>query len=170
MQETPNDPAAPAASTPEFYVPGEFRSDRSVGYLMRNVLGSIRDQANQRLAAHDLTYVQWLPLYKLAMKEGNTVAGLARELEIDAGAMTRSMDRLEAKGLVRRERSTEDRRVVFLTLTAEGRKVARRVPAVLSEVLNGHLQGFSTQEWVQLQSFLTRMVANGQALRDGGRS
>ncbi|HMV66584.1 MAG TPA: tetratricopeptide repeat protein, partial [Myxococcota bacterium] len=46
--------------------------------------------------AHDLTYVQWLPLYKLAKNEGNTVAGLARELEIDAGAMTRAMDRLEA--------------------------------------------------------------------------
>ena len=165
MQE--NEPEATPTPPPAFYIPGEFRSDRSVGYLMRNVLRSIRDHANQRLAAHDLTYVQWLPLYKLAMKEGNTVAGLARELEIDPGAMTRAMDRLEAKGLVRRERSREDRRVVFLALTTEGHKVARRVPAVLSEVLNGHLAGFTHAEWEQLQSFLHRMVANGQALRDG---
>ncbi len=165
MQE--NQPEDIPSTPPAFYVPGEFRSDRSVGYLMRNVLRSIRDHANQRLAAHDLTYVQWLPLYKLAMKEGNTVAGLARELEIDAGAMTRAMDRLEAKGLVRRERSREDRRVVFLALTTEGRKVARRVPAVLSDVLNGHLAGFSNAEWQQLQSLLHRMVANGQSMRDG---
>jgi DNA-binding MarR family transcriptional regulator len=75
------------------------------------------------------------------------------------------MDRLEAKGLVRRERSREDRRVVFLALTTEGRKVARRVPAVLSDVLNGHLAGFSNAEWQQLQSLLHRMVANGQSMR-----
>jgi DNA-binding MarR family transcriptional regulator len=68
------------------------------------------------------------------MKEGDTVAGLARDLEIDPGAMTRSLDRLEAKGLVRRERSTQDRRVVRLVLTGEGRKVARKVPTVLAQV------------------------------------
>ncbi len=157
---------SPQLASAEFYVPGEFRPDQSVGYLMRNVIGSIRERANTRLAAHDLTYVQWLPLYKLAMQQGNTVASLARELEIDAGAMTRSMDRLEAKGLVRRERSTSDRRVVFLVLTAEGRKVARKVPAVLSEVLNGHLQGFSNEEWQLLLQFLNRMLANGQGLRE----
>lgn len=168
MQE-PDTPAPEAVNPPTFYVPGTFRSDQSVGYLMRNVLRSIRDHANQRLAAHDLTYVQWLPLYKLAKNEGNTVAGLARELEIDAGAMTRAMDRLEAKGLVRRERSVEDRRVVLLALTPEGRKVARRVPAVLSDVLNGHLDGFSVAEWEQLQALLRRMVVNGQALRETDR-
>ena len=157
---------SPQVASAGFYVPGEFRPDQSVGYLMRNVIGSIRERANTRLAVHDLTYVQWLPLYKLAMKQGNTVASLARELEIDAGAMTRSMDRLEAKGLVRRERSTSDRRVVFLVLTAEGRKVARKVPAVLSEVLNGHLQGFSNEEWQLLLQFLNRMLANGQGLRE----
>lgn len=61
MQE-PDPPAPEAVNPPTFYVPGTFRSDQSVGYLMRNVLRSIRDHANQRLAAHDLTYVQWLPL------------------------------------------------------------------------------------------------------------
>jgi DNA-binding MarR family transcriptional regulator len=83
--------------------------------------------------------------------------------------MTRAMDRLEAKGLVRRERSVEDRRVVLLALTPEGRKVARRVPAVLSDVLNGHLDGFSVAEWEQLQALLRRMVVNGQALRETDR-
>ena len=160
-------PAQPVASCAHaFYVPGEFHPDQSAGYLMRKVIGSIREQANARLAAHDLTYVQWVPLYKLAMKQGNTVASLARELEIDAGAMTRSMTRLEAKGLVRRERSTDDRRVVYLVLTLEGRRVARKVPTVLSEVLNGHLQGFSEAEWRLLLEFLHRMLANGQDLRE----
>lgn len=132
---------------------------------MRKVLGSVLAQVDAQLSAYDMTYVQWLPLYKLVMKEGNTVAGLARELHIDPGAMTRSLDRLEGKGLVRRERSTEDRRVVHLVLTDEGRKVARKVPTVLAAVLNGHLRGFTEAEWQQLQQFLNRMLANGEAMR-----
>lgn len=150
---------------PAFYVPGQHRPDQSVGFLMRKVLGSVLAQVDAQLSAYDLTYVQWLPLYKLVMKEGNTVAGLARELHIDPGAMTRSLDRLETKGLVRRERSTEDRRVVHLVLTDEGRKVASKVPTVLAGVLNGHLRGFSEAEWQLLLEFLNRMLANGEALR-----
>jgi len=155
----------PAAAPADFYVPGAYRPDQSVGYLMRKVLGSIVAQAVAELACVDLTHAQWLPLYKLVMKESDTVAGLARDLEVDPGAMTRAVDRLEAKGLVQRQRSTDDRRVVHLVLTEEGRKVARRVPAVLAQVLNGHLAGFSPAEWQQLIGLLSRMLANGEALR-----
>jgi DNA-binding MarR family transcriptional regulator len=149
-----------------FYVPGQYRPDQSVGFLMKRVMSSILAQADERLAALDLTHAQWLPLFKLAMKDCDTIAALSRELELDPGAMTRSLDRLEAKGLVRRERSTEDRRVVHLVLTEEGKKVARKVPPVMAEVLNSHLRGFSEDEWKQLLSLLGRMVANGDAMRE----
>lgn len=155
-----------ATSPPGFYVAGQFRPEQSVGYLMRNVIGSLREQANAQLAQHDLTYVQWVPLYMLVVQATNTVASLSRDLGIDPGAMTRSIHRLEAKGLVRRERSRTDGRVVNLVLTPAGRKVARKVPEVLSRVLNAHLHGFSEAEWRLLLQFLQRMLANGKALRE----
>jgi DNA-binding MarR family transcriptional regulator len=155
-----------AGPVPGFYVPGQYRADQSVGFLMKRVMSSILAQADQRLASLDLTHAQWLPLFKLAVKDCDTVAALARELDLDPGAMTRALDRLEAKGLVLRERSTEDRRVVRLRLTEEGRKIARKVPPVMAEVLNQHLAGFSEAEWKQLLALLARMVANGDALRD----
>ena len=159
---------APQA-VPSFYQPGQHSPQQSVGYLMRKVLGSILSQADTRLAMHDVTYVQYLPLYKLLHCDhaDATVATLARELEVDAGAMTRALDRLQAKGLVERERSTADRRVVHLTLTPAGRTVAEQVPGVLADVLNGHLRGFSKPEWQQLLQLLQRMLANGDALRPG---
>lgn len=152
-----------------FYVPGQYRPEQSVGYLMRKVLSSILAQADAQLAAYDLTYVQWLPLYKLVMAESNTVAGLARDLSMDPAALTRALDRLQAKGLVERERSTHDRRVVHLVLTPSGREVAQHVPAVLADVLNGHLQGFSPAEWAQMLDFLGRMLVNGEAMRQSAR-
>lgn len=149
----------------DFYAPGHYTPDQSVGYLMRKVLSSVLSQADAQLAPHDLTYVQYLPLYKLLRGEGDTVAALSRELGIDPAAMTRAVDRLQAKGLVQRERSTQDRRVVHLVLTDAGRAVATKVPGVLAEVLNAHLSGFSHGEWQQMLQFLQRMLANGEALR-----
>lgn len=137
----------------------------SVGYMMRKVMSSIRTQADAQLSAHDLTYAQWLPVFKISLCSTTTVASLARDLETDPAAMTRALDRLEAKGLVTRERSTTDRRVVQLALTAEGRRIAALVPPVLADVLNGHLSDFTHDEWQLLLRMLRRMLANGEALR-----
>jgi len=148
-----------------FYRPGEYSPEESVGYLMRQVLSSVVNQADARLVDWDLTHAQWLPLFKLRADASHTVASLARTLDTDPGAMTRSLDRLEAKGLVVRERSTTDRRVVHLRLTTEGQRVADQVPPVLAGVLNGHLAGFTKAEWQTLLQLLTRMLTNGEAMR-----
>ena len=158
-------PSAPVCARAPFYNPTDLSPEDSVGYLMRKVLSSIRTQADGQLATHDLTYAQWLPLYKISRSKETTVASLARDLENDPAAMTRALDRLETKGLVLRERSTTDRRVVQLALTADGQKAAAQVPAVLSDVLNGHLSDFTRDEWQTLLGLLRRMQSNGEALR-----
>ena len=153
------------SSAPGFYAPDRLAPEDSVGYLMRKVMSSIRTQADAQLSAHDLTYAQWLPLYMISRCESATVASLARDLETDPAAMTRALDRLQAKGLVLRQRSTTDRRVVQLALTDDGRTVAAQVPAVLADVLNGHLSDFTHDEWQLLLGLLRRMLTNGEALR-----
>jgi DNA-binding MarR family transcriptional regulator len=127
---------------------------------------SIVQQADRRLGQFDLTSAQWVPLMRLKIAGRSTVAELARWVNIDAGAMTRLLDRLEKKGLCRRERSTEDRRVVQVVLTPEGENAISAVPGVLSEVLNAHLSGFTNAEWQALRNFLERMAHNGDVLRD----
>jgi DNA-binding MarR family transcriptional regulator len=155
------------STTPvEFYQAHGYCREESVGYLMKRITTSIIQHADRRLGEHGLTSAQWGPLFKIQMGHNPTVADLARELEMDAGAMTRLLDRLEKKGLCKRVRSTEDRRVVNIELTPEGAAAIAEVPAVLADVLNEHLAGFSKTEWQALRSYLQRMIANGEALKD----
>jgi DNA-binding MarR family transcriptional regulator len=149
----------------DFYRPGAYCAEDSVAYLMKKVLASFIQQAELRLEPQDLTHAQWMPLFKLRQARNMTVAEMARELNMDAGATTRLLDRLERKGLCKRVRSTEDRRVVMLELTAEGEAAAELVPGVLTEVLNAHLAGFSKTEWQALMGYLHRMIENGESLR-----
>ena len=165
--QTPSDTLIdPQDESSFFYRAGVYSPDKSIGFLMRRVLGSILQQADAQLAEHGLTYVQWLPLYKLLLCADTNSSDLAKALGMDPASVTRALDRIEAKGLLRRERSTTDRRVVHLVLTDEGRSVATQVPKVLTQVLNGHLSGFSHGECALMLSMLQRMLANGDALRE----
>jgi len=151
-------PTAPAC----FYRAAGYTADESVGYLMKRVIMSITQAADRRLEPQGITHAQWGPLFMLRRSRASTVAELARELNTDPGAMTRLLDRLECKGLCRRIRSTDDRRVVNIELTPEGEVAADKVPAELSQILNEHLAGFSKTEWTELKGYLRRMIENGE--------
>lgn len=150
--------AAPAAGTPAFYRPESWSTEDSVGYYMRRTVHLVTDAVDHELAPTGLTSAQWIPLLKLYMGESSTVADLARVCNHDTGAMTRTLDRLEAKGLIRRVRSSEDRRVVNLELTDEGRATARKIPAALCRVQNAHLRAFTEDEWHLLKGMLRRIL------------
>lgn len=161
MPSTASSDPSPAG----FYDRNDYNPMGSVGLLMRTALGSMRAEVDRRLAPHDLTHAQWMPLFKIASGERISVMELARNMSVDPGAMTRNLSRLEAKGLVTRVRSDEDRRCVRLEVTEAGRQVACEVRGVLADVMNLHLAGFTSEEWDQLISLLQRFIANGEALR-----
>ena len=150
---------------PSFYRPDNYLPEESVGYLMRRILTTISLEVERELEPSGLTNAQWVPLLKLSMGSASTVAELARLCTLDAGGMTRLLDRLETKGLVRRVRSSDDRRVVNLELTDEGRAAAKKIPAVLCGVQNAHMRGFTTEEWQLLRSMLRRILDNALAIQ-----
>jgi DNA-binding MarR family transcriptional regulator len=160
-----------SGKVPSFYNAESYLAEESVGYLMRRILTTISQSVElQMCEPGGPTYPQWIPLHKLHMRKATTVAELARECALDTGAMTRLLDRLEAKGLCRRVRSLADRRVVNIELTDEGRSAAEQVPHILSRVQNEHLAGFSAAEWGQLKTYLRRILDNAQALAARGTS
>ncbi|MFD1709012.1 MarR family transcriptional regulator [Ottowia sp. GY511] len=156
----PKDGSSPVAKT--YYVAGECRPEDGLLLLLRHAQLAIAQRVADETALGGSTIPQWLPLHKVHCGQANTVADLARKCTVDAGSMTRLLDRLENKGLCRRVRSETDRRVVHIELTPEGEEVARSVPAVLSRVYNAALRDFTHDEWHQLQDFLRRLRTNAE--------
>jgi DNA-binding MarR family transcriptional regulator len=146
-----------------FYDGGNYLPEESVGYLLKRAQHSMVRSMDARMQEHDLTALQWGPLLLIAKGRVDTVAACAREAGVDASAMTRMLDRLEAKGLIRRIRSAADRRVVNIELTAAGSAAAEKIPGELARVLNHHLRGFSTEEFETLKNLLRRLERNGGA-------
>jgi DNA-binding MarR family transcriptional regulator len=161
------DLVAEACTLMKFYRAEGYTPDDSMGYLMRRTMTLMAQEIERQMEPSGLTNAQWVPLFKLYLGRAGTVAELARECDLDAGSMTRLLDRLEAKSLCRRVRSSEDRRVVNLELTDAGRGAAQGIPEVLSRVQNALLAGFTVDEWQLLKTFLRRMLETAQAMQGG---
>lgn len=149
----------------DFYRAEDFTSENSVGYMMRRIISLMAQGVERELEPSGLTNAQWVPMLKLHMGCASTAAELARQCELDAGSMTRLLDRLEGKQLCQRTRSSDDRRVVNLELTDAGREAAKEIPDILCGMQNALLAGFSVEEWTTLKSYLRRMLDTAQTLQ-----
>src|SRR4051812_30056279 len=101
----------------------------SVGYLLSRVRSTLWNNVTQlTMADLGITSAQASIIFMLASCRSLAAADLAREYGINESAVTRLIDRLEKRGLITRVRSEEDRRVVRLALTLEGRELAGQIP------------------------------------------
>lgn len=137
-----------------------------VAFALGPLLGHVRTvmltTLDEELQAFGITGMQFAILKNVADHTAETAADLCRLLHYDTGSMTRLVDRLEEKGLIRRERSKDDRRVVSLLATHAGRAAMPRLRDSAARVLQRMLTGFSAIELNNLRSFLDRMIENGQ--------
>lgn len=146
-----------------------YRIEDSIGYLLRRIVVVMAAEIERQMEPLGLTEAQWKPLLRLYLAgDRSNVAALARGCMLDGGAMTRMLDRLEAKNLCRRVRSQEDRRVVHLELTPEGRAAAAQVPSVLVRVQDAVLDGISPEETDVLRGLLRRVLDNVEPLSTAG--
>lgn len=126
---------------------------------MRAILTGMRSEIDRRMVGVGLTDAQWAPMLFLHTGDACTAAELARCCMQNAAGMTRLLDRLEAKGLIVRRRSRDDRRVIHIELTEDGRQAVEVVPALLREVNQLAMQGFSEQEVAQFKGYLQRILS-----------
>jgi MarR family transcriptional regulator, multiple antibiotic resistance protein MarR len=143
-----------------------YQPAKCVGQLMYRVRAAYMNALDQALtqepglAALDISAAQYVILSVLAQRGVDSAAQLCKDISYDGGAMTRMVDRLEAKGLISRRRCPDDRRLVKLELTEAGLAAIPKLRACSVRVLNHFLHGFSEAEARQLEGFLARMLQN----------
>ena len=147
--------------TRTIYDPRTFEPQRSVGRMLGRVKAGMHEALDRELEPLGITAAQFVILVSLATGEADSASGLCRGISYDPGAMTRMIDRLEQKGLIRRTQLPDDRRRVGLELTAEGKAVYPKLRAAAATVQNRFLRGFTRSEVRQLEILLERMLASG---------
>jgi len=133
----------------------------SLGLLFRQVRDALRAAMERELAAngHDITLSQYITLKKLHYGTANA-SELAQAAELNPGAMTRLLDRLETAGLVQREAHPSDRRALRIVLTERGRSIWPELEACTDRVRERALAGLDDSQRAELVRMLEHVHAN----------
>jgi DNA-binding MarR family transcriptional regulator len=143
----------------QHYTAQKYRAKSSVGYLVKRANALVIESVEPALAEHGFTFTQWVVMMYLRDGLAPNAKDISVQLRHDSGAVTRVIDQLEARDLVRRERSQDDRREVKLALTNAGKKMVESLIPTVVDRLNFVLRDFSGSEVSELTRLLTKFIA-----------
>lgn len=141
--------------------PSEACSGSALGLLFRQVRDAMWARMELELAAagHDLTFSQFIAIKKLATGTAS-VTDLARAADLNPGAMTRLLDKLEARGLLVRDADPSDRRALHIHLTDAGTAMWRDIDQCGQRVRERALRGMDDATRTQLTHLLEQVRDN----------
>lgn len=149
-------------------------SDRQAESPLTDLRASVADLTNtfyktalEEAARYDLTVTEF-NLLRACSESGDecTATELARVLPIDASRISRIVTTLVDKGLLRRQRRTDDRRIVMLSVSQEGRELISLIIQDLSLHDIMLTDGIDDDDMRVFVSVVSRMVANYTAMQE----
>lgn len=135
-------------------------STGELGFTISGVRNAIWTSIEKELEPLDITAAQFVVFNSIAMGKGRTIGEFCRMLGYDSGAMTRLLDRIEKKGLIRRVANPDDRRSYLIELTAESAALVPQARRRVQKVFARLLDGFGEQEAIALKASLEKILAN----------
>src|SRR6516165_330803 len=133
-----------------------FYAERCVTYAYAEVL---RAHCEERGKPYVVTPPQWGALSLLLVQDGMTIGTMSQKRGVDAPAATGIITRLEQSGLVERRHDREDRRLVKVYLTEEGRDISHTLASVVEHFEQSLKRRFSEGDldrfMAQLQQLIT---------------
>jgi DNA-binding MarR family transcriptional regulator len=145
-----------------FYTLESLEPENSVGFLVKRCGIVMTQVAERTFEAHQISFTQWMMLMWLTQRPHASPTELSAHLGHDMGALTRMVDELERDGMVRRDRSRQDRRAVEIAVTPEGRRVAHAGKRLMVDLLNELVAPYSKAEVDALISLLQHLLSRLQ--------
>lgn len=134
--------------------------DNEFGIILNKAAVRLKCEVGRRFKAYDVTTEQWVVLRRLWEKDGLTQKELAERIMKDQPNITRILDKLEQKGLIRRMDNVGDRRAFLVFLTEAGRRQVETLSPIARGVREDACRGLTEKELELLKALLKRVWRN----------
>lgn len=138
----------------------EYIFDETLGCIINKAGLLLKSKLQKTLKDYDITTEQWAILCRLYISEGCNQKKIANKCLKDKAALTRILDLLEKKELVRREISPNDGREFLVSITDKGRSLYNEVLPKVIETTQNNMALFSEQEINQLKYLLNKLISS----------
>ena len=136
---------------------GHFINDY-LAYLLSQASQAVSNEFRSCLAAADVSVIEWRVLSTLSDHPQISVGQLSDIVMCKQPTLSKAIDRMEAKGWVRRSLSRRDRRVIAVTIDKPGLKIASKLLVKAKELEESELSGFGKNEIRILKKTLRNLV------------
>jgi len=158
-------------SMPTSAVPPEMKPEGdAIGEAIVYLDTESRRLTKEVAARHGLTGPQLTVVKMLETLGELSLSRLSEKIRAQNSTVTGIVDRMEREGLVARARSTSDRRVVQITLTARGHQLAREVKVEPIQIFREALVGLSRDDAKDLLRILTKLANRVRQMVDDGQA
>lgn len=137
-----------------------FESDNSIGFLIAKARNVLKNEFEKELKPYALSYAHRIIIVRLCEKDGLTQKELAQDTYFEQSNLTLMLDKLELKGLVKREQKENDRRAYLVKITPEGRIIRDTLIQMGETVMDRALQGVSPEQRAELEKILLVIYDN----------
>lgn len=134
--------------------------EKDILYVILKLGHKMKRKVQNKLKQYDITLEQWLLLYFAYQNEGCNQKKLSETSSRDTGAMTRSLNTLENKGLIERKSSYQDKREFLIYLTSEGKELYRETSRLMSQNAQELKSVFSESELEHFMYLLDKLDSN----------
>ncbi len=132
----------------------------NLGYKVKLVSQLMYRDFLERLEPYGLTPFHYLVLCCLWEEDGLSTSGIADKLKQLGATLTGVVDRMEERNLVYRERDSEDRRIIRIWLTDEGKKLMHILPSIGAETIQKATSKISETEQEAVLKLLDQIIHN----------
>lgn len=139
----------------------DFHLHNSFTFWIARLASAMREQFNQALAEHDITWPQWMIMNVLHHKLAVTPAQIADNIGVDRSAVTRLVDRLEKKGMVARSFDGLDRRSIQIVMTTQGCRLVTQINAAAKEHQDSFMSQLPSTECRGLKGNIQKLLRAG---------
>ena len=136
------------------------RAPYSIDYKIKLLSQLLSRRFSEHLEHLKLTPFHWVVLCCLWEEDGLPTSSIGEKLKQVGGTLTGVIDRMEERGLVRRERNMQDRRVWRIWLTDDGKKLETVLPPIVEQIRQQAMEGFSDGDRQIFSQLLNKAVAN----------
>ena len=139
---------------------GGYPPIESAGYLVRDAHRAFQKLLEKRIAAYGITRGQWYFLRVLWIEDGLSQRELSARVGMMEPTTVIALRSMEKTGLIRRARTSEDKRVAKVWLTAKARRIREQMLLLARGINEDASHGLSREDFDTFRRIITRMTGN----------
>ena len=139
---------------------GDYPPVESAGYLVRDAHRAFQRLLEKRIAAHGISRGQWYFLRVLWTQDGLSQRELSARVGMMEPTTVIALRSMEKAGLIRRSRSSDDKRVTNVRITAKAKRMRAEMLTLARGINEEACQGVSREEFDAFRRAIARMTVN----------